>query len=173
MLPSFITEPEGPILMEENSTKELVWKLVDCDWQVRVLSDSFRLHPNLLPLTIPIKMNTDYNVTETCVDNRKVVRFSIVFNENVLNTSIEYVACKIFRTSPPDVIESRVNFTYSIPSPSTFNTETDTYTTTEPKSSSYTTAKMPTTTGSAYNLSTHFIILTIGLIVTNLVLSFF
>ena len=174
MLASFITEPEGPVFMEENSTKELVWELVDCDWQVRVLSDSFRLHPNLLPLTIPIKMNTDYNVTEICVDDRKVVRFSIVFNEHVLNTSIEYVVCKIFRTDSPNMVKKsqRVNFTNSMPSLSTFNTETDTYTTTEPKSSSYTTAKMPTTTGSACNLSTHFITLTIGLIIANLVLSF-
>ena len=171
MLASFITEPEGPVFMEENSTKELIWKLVDCDWQVRVLSDSFRLHPNLLPLTVPIKMNTDYNVTETCVDDRKVVRFSIVFNENVLNTSIEYVVCKIFRTDSPNNMvkkSQRVNFTNSMPLLSTFNTETDTYTTTERKSSSYTTAKMATTTGSACNLSTHFITLTIGLIVANL-----
>ena len=39
MLTSFITEPEGPVFMEENCTKELVWKLVDCDWEVRVVTD--------------------------------------------------------------------------------------------------------------------------------------
>ena len=173
MLIWFITEPEGPILMKENCTKELVWKLVDChdDWQVRIVTDSFQLHPIMNPKLVPIKNNTDYKVTEKCEDNHLTVRLSIIFNENVLNTSIEYVVCKIFRTNfPSDVIESRVNFTSSIPSPSTFNTETNMYTTTEPKSSSYTTAKnlMAITTGSACNLSTHFITLTIGLIVANL-----
>ena len=168
MLTSFITEPGGPIIMEENCTKELVWKLVDCDWEVRVVTDSFKLYPNLLPDHVPIKLNTDYNVTETCEDDHKVVHFSIVFNENVLNTSIEYVACKIFRSNSPVVIESRVNFTNNIPSPSTSNTETDMHTTTEPKSSSCTTAILATTTGSACNLSMHFMTLTIGLIVANL-----
>ena len=171
MLTSFITEPEGPILMEENCTKELVWKLVDChnDWQVRIITDSFQLHPIMNHESVPIEMNTDYNVTEKCEDDHKVVCLSIMFNENVLNKSIEYVACKIYRTnSPLDLTESRVNFTNNIPSPLIFNAETDMYATTELKSSSYTTAKMPTTTGSACNLSTHFISLTIGLIVANL-----
>ena len=123
----FITEPEGPILMEENNTTELVWKLVDCDWAVRIVTDSFRLHPIVNNEPVPIKMNTDYNVTETCEDDRKVVRLSIIFNENVLNASIKYVACKIFRiNSPSNIIESRVNFTNSMPSPLIFNTETDT-----------------------------------------------
>ena len=169
MLTSFITEPEGPVFMEENCIKELVWKLVDCDWEVRVVTDSFKLHPiNLLPKQVPIRNNTDYNVTETCENDRLIVHFSIVFNENVLNTSIEYVACKIFRSNSPVVIESRVNFTNNIPSPSTSNTETDMHTTTEPKSSSCTTAILATTTGSACNLSMHFMTLTIGLIVANL-----
>ena len=169
MLASFITEPEGPILMEENCTEKLVWKLVDCDWIVRIVTDSFKLHPIVKNEPVPIEMNADYSVTENCEDNHKVVNFSIVFNENVLNTSIEYIACKIYRSnSPSNITESRVNFTNSMPSTSTFNTETDMYTTTEPKSSSYTTAKMAITTGSACNLSTHFIALSIGLIVANL-----
>ena len=171
MLASFITEPEDPILMKENCTEDLVWKLVDCDWVVRIVTDSFKLHPIVNNEPVPIEMNTDYSVTENCEDNHKVVNFSIVFNENVLNTSIEYVVCKIFRTnSPSNIIESRVNFTNSMPPPLTFNTETDMYTTTEPKSSSYATAKnlMATTTGSACNLSTHLITLTIALIVANL-----
>ena len=155
--------------MEENCTKKLVWKLVDCDWVVRVVTDSFILYYNPHPELVPIKNHTDYNVTETCKNDRKVVNFSIVFNENVLNTSIEYVVCKIYRSnSTSNIIESRVNFTNSMPSLSTFNTETDMYTTTEPKSSSYATARMATTTGSACNLSTHFITLTIGLIIANL-----
>ena len=169
MLASFISVPEDPILMKENCTEDLVWKLVDCDWVVRIVTDSFKLHPIVNNEPVPIEMNTDYSVTENCEDDHKIVNFSIIFNENVLNTSIEYIVCKIFRTNLPlDVKESRVNFTSSIPSSSTFNSETDMYTTTEPKSSSYNTAKMATTTGSACYLSTHFITLTIGLIIANL-----
>jgi hypothetical protein len=170
MLTSFITEPESPVIVEENCTKELVWRLVDChDWQVRVVTDSFQLHPILSPGQAPIKIDIDYNVTETCKDDRKIVHFSIIFNENVLNENIEYVACKIYRSSdtPPILIESRVNFTNNMPFSSESTIDTETTTTTESRSSSYTGATMATTTGSAYNLSIHFMTITLGLIVAN------
>jgi hypothetical protein len=172
MLTSFIAEPESPVFVEENYTKVLIWKLVDCDWQVRVVTDSFQLHPEpLIPL--PIKINIDYNVTETCQDDHQVVHFSIVFNENVLSKSIEYVACKIFRNNAPtQIIDSRVNFTNNIPISSTFNTETTTsMTTIESRSSSCTGAAIATMTGSAFNLSVHLITIILGLIVANLLFS--
>jgi hypothetical protein len=171
MLKSFIAEPESPVFVEENCTEELIWELMDCDWTVNVVTDSFILHPNQIPELVPIKIDIDYNVTETCQDDRKIVHFSIVFNENVLSKSIEYVVCKIYRSSdiPPILIESRVNFTNNniLPFSSESTSDAETTTTTEPRSSSCTGAIMATTTGSAYNLSIHFMTITLGLIVAN------
>jgi hypothetical protein len=171
MLTSFIAEPESPVFVEENCIKELVWKLVDChDWQVRIVTDSFQLHPiPLISIPVPIKINTDYNVTETCKDDRKIVHLSIVFNENVLNKSIEYVVCKIFRSNDvsPIPIESRVNFINNMSFSAESTSDAETTTTTEPRNSSCTGATIATMTGSAYNLSIYFMTMTLGLIVAS------
>ena len=159
---SFIAEPESPVIINENFTEELIWKIVDCDWEVRVVTENYTLHPNPIPRLVPIKKLTDYNVTETCVDDRKIVHLSITFNENVLNNNIGYITCKIFRSDDLDsIITSSVNFA-----------NTETATTNEPNSSSSITSSTGMTTGSSgCNLSAHFKTLTLGIIITKSVLS--
>ena len=94
---------------------------------MRVVTENYTLYPNLIPKRVPIKMITDYNVTETCVEDHTIVNLSIFFNENVLDDNIEYVACKIYRSNNTSfIIESRVNFTSEVPFSSTINTDTTT-----------------------------------------------
>ena len=110
---SYIAVPESPVFVTENATEEIVWKIVDCDsdWQVRIVTAEYQLHPNLLPELVPIKMNADYNVMETCKNEHNIVNLSITFNENVLE-NLEYVECKVFRSSNDAIkYSSRVNFT--------------------------------------------------------------
>ena len=169
MLQPFIAEPESPVFVKENSTKELVWKIINCtsNWQVRVVMENYTLYPNLTPEQVPIKMITDYNVIETCVEDRIIVNISIFFNENVLDNNIEYVACKIYRSDNTALqFESPVNFTSEVPSSSTINTETNTTAKVESSLIITTTIIATTTTGSGCKLSLHLITLSLGLIVS-------
>ena len=167
---SFIAEPESPVIINENFTEDLIWKIMDCEWEVRVVTENYTLHPNTIPRLVPIKKLTDYNVTETCINDRKIVHFSITFNENVLKNNIGYVTCKVFRSDDLDsIITSCVNFA-TMPLFSMANTETAT--TSEPNSSSSITTSTGMTTGSSgCNLLAHFKTLTLGLIITMSVLS--
>ena len=162
--------PESPVIINENFTEELIWKIVDCDWEVRVVTENYTLHPNPIPRLVPIKKHTDYNVTEACVDDRKIIQLSIMFNENVLESNIGYVTCKVFRSDDRDSLtSSTVNFA-TMPPSSMANTETAT--SNEPtNSSSITTSTGMTTGSSGCNLSAHFKTLTLGIIITRSVLS--
>ena len=156
------------LFVEENSTKELVWKITDCNWQVRVVTENYMLYPNLIPKRVPIKMITDYNVTETCVEDHTIVNFSISFNENVLNNNIEYVSCKIYRSDDAALIlERRVNFTSSTPLPLTINTDATDTTDQDVESSANIHMTPLTITGSGCRLSVHFMTLNLGLILAN------
>ena len=167
----FIAEPESPVFVEENSMKHLVWKIIDCNWQVRVVIENYTLYPNLIPKQVPIKNITDYNATKTCEEDRIIVNFSISFNENVLDNNIEYVACKIYRTNDIAVInESRVNFTsdFEVLSSSTINTDATTIMDKMESSSNIARTSAAMTTGSGCKLSLHLVTLTLGLIVSYL-----
>ena len=171
MLQPFIAEPESPVFVEENSMKHLVWKIIDCNWQVRVVIENYILYPNLIPKQVPIKNITDYNATKTCEEDRIIVKFSISFNENVLDNNIEYVACKIYRTNNIAVInESRVNFTshLEVLSSSTINTDATTIMDKMESNSNIARASTAMTTGSGYKPSLHLVTLTLGLIVSYL-----
>ena len=161
MLQPFIAEPESPIIyVEENSTRKIVWQIIDCNWQVRVVTEKYLLYPNWIPEEVPIKNITDYNVTAKCVENHIIVNFSIFFNENVLDNNITYVACTIYRSN-----NTAVNFTSEVSFSSNINTETNT--TAEVESSSNIVATTSTTTtGSGCKLTLHLITLSLGLIVT-------
>ena len=167
MLQPFIAEPESPIFVEDNSRRELVWKIIDCDWQVRVVIENYMLYPNQMPEQVPIKNITDYNATKTCdhEEDHIIVNFSILFNENVLDNNIEYVACKIYRTN-----DISSNFTSEVLFSSTINTETTTMA--KAGSSSNTARTTTVTTGSGCKLSLHLITLSLGLIVSSLASSF-
>ena len=170
ILTHFIDEPQSPVFIAENATRELVWKVVNCDhrWQARIVTENYMLYPSPNPRLAPLIINTDYNVTETCMDDHKIVNFSITFNENVLESNIEYVTCKVVRSDDPTVvIPSRVNFT-TTPISSTFNTGATTVTETDSTSSTVITV---TTTGSGCSLSVHFMTLNLGLIVANSIFS--
>ena len=159
MLTSFIDEPQSPIFIEENATEALVWKFVDCKphWHVRIVTENHLLYPNLIHGQAPIKINTDYNVTQTCIHDHKIINFSITFNKNVLENDIEYVTCKVVRSDDPTIIiPSRVNFTTTPISAAT--------TMTEPDSTSSTVITV-TMIGSGCSISVHFMILNLGLIV--------
>ena len=148
------------IFVEKNSTKELVWKIIDCNWQVRVVTENYTLYPNLIPERVPIEMITDYNVTKTCVENHTIVNFSISFNENVLDSNIEYVSCKIYRSDDAALIlERRVNFTSSTPLPLTINTDATDTTDQDVESSANIHTTPVTITGSGCRLSVHFMTL--------------
>ena len=168
----FIDElDESPtVFAEEDSTKELVWKIIDCNWQVRVITENYTLYPNLIPELVPIKIIADYNVTAKCVENHIIVNFSISFNENVLDNNIEYVSCKIYRSNnAASIIERRVNFTSSTPLPLTINTDA-TDTTVQDVESSTIIHMIPVTvtiTGSGCRLSVHFMTLNLALILAN------
>ena len=114
----FITEPESPIYVEENSMRKLVWEIIDCNWEMRVITEEYILYPIIAPeLQSPIKMITDYNVTVTCVEDHKLLlNISISFNENVLENSIKFIVCRIFKINGLELkFESRVNFTTDVP----------------------------------------------------------
>ena len=171
ILQPFIAKPESPVFVEENSTKELVWKIINCtsNWQVRVVMENYTLYPNLTPEQVPIKMITDYNVTvnESCVEDLIIVNISIFFNQNVLDNNFKYVACKIYRSDNTELkFESPVNFTSEVPPSSTINTETNTIAEVESSSIIATTITTTTTTGSGCKLTLHLITLSLGLIVS-------
>ena len=166
-MPSPFIAETSPIFVEENSSRELVWKIINCDWQVRVVIENYTLYPNLIPEQVPIKRITDYNVTETCEEDHTIVNFSIFFNENVLENSIDYVVCKIYRSNKVGLIfESRINFTSSMPFSSTTNTEaTDTTDQNAKSSANILIETTVATTGSGCRLSVQFVTLNLGLIV--------
>ena len=123
---------------------------------MRIVTENYTLYPNLLPGQVPIKMNADYNVTETCKDQHKFVRLSITFNTNVLE-NLEYVICKVFNESDNTVMypPSRVDITQ------TFTSEPTTMTIHDSSS----TASMETMTASGCSLSLHLASLVVGIIV--------
>ena len=172
-MPSPFVAETSPIFVEENSSRELVWKIINCDWQVRVVIENYTLYPNLIPEQVPIKRITDYNVTETCEEDHTIVNFSIFFNENVLENSIDYVVCKIYRSNKVGLIfESRINFTSSMPFSSTTDTEATDTTDQNAKiprgSANILIETTVATTGSGYRLSVQFMTLNLGLIVANI-----
>ena len=114
MASPFITEPSSPVFAQENVTKKLVWEIESCGWEVRIVTEKYTLYPNIDPTRVPIKTNTDYNVSITpevhlCKESvvNTNVSLSIAFKKDVLET-VEYVICKVFRND--DVMyKSRVN----------------------------------------------------------------
>ena len=114
MCSPFITEPLSPVFALENSTKEFVWKIKNCGWEVRIITEEYTLYPNIDPIRVPIKSNTDYNVSITpglCEKNimNTSVSLSITFTENVLEY-IDYIICKVFMNDEM-MYKSRVNLT--------------------------------------------------------------
>ena len=111
----FIIEPSNTLVTQENATKSLVWVIESCGWEVRIVTENYTLYPNIDPERVPIKPNTDYNVSVTpevhlCEDSamNTNVSLSINFNSNVLRY-VEYLICKVYSTY--DVrYRSRVNF---------------------------------------------------------------
>ena len=121
MTSPFITEPPSPVFAPENSTKEFVWEIENCSWEVRIVTEEYTLYPNIDPIRVPIKGNTDYNVSitpkllcETSVMNTNV-SLSITFSKNVLEY-IEYFICKVFMNDGM-MYKSRVNLTITTPPP--------------------------------------------------------
>ena len=115
MASPFIIEPSNTVVAQENATKSLVWVIESCGWEVRIVTENYTLYPNINPRRVPIKLNTDYNVSVTpevhlCEDSamNTNISLSIVFNSNVLGY-VEYLICKVYSTY--DVrYRSRVNF---------------------------------------------------------------
>ena len=112
----FITEPSNTLYIntQENVTKSLVWVIESCGWEVRVVTENYTLYPNIDPKRVPIKFNTDYNVSVTpevhlCEDSaiNTNVSLSINFNTKVLRY-VEYLICKVYSTY--GTYRSRVNF---------------------------------------------------------------
>ena len=114
MASPFITEPSSPVFAQENATIKFVWMIESCGWEVRIVTEKYTLYPNIDPTRVPIKTNTDYNVSITpevhlCEESvmNTNVSLSIAYKKDVLET-VEYVVCKVFRND--DVMyKSRVN----------------------------------------------------------------
>ena len=116
MASPFITKPSNTLYIDtqENVTKSLVWVIESCGWEVRVVTENYTLYPNIDPKRVPIKLNTDYNVSVTpevhlCEDSaiNTNVSLSINLNSNVLRY-VEYLICKVYGTY--ETYRSRVNF---------------------------------------------------------------
>ena len=123
MASPFITEPQSLMFAPENSTIEFDWEIDNCGWEVRILTENYTLYPNIDCTRVPIKCNTDYNVSITpnlklCKTNamNTSVSLSITFSKNVLEY-IDYIICKVFRNNEI-WYKSRVNITSGAP-PST------------------------------------------------------
>ena len=118
MATPFISEPMSPALAQENSTMEFIWEIENCDWETRILTEEYTLYPNIDPTQVPIKNNTDYNVSITCNESamNMYVTFSITYNRNLLQHNIEYIICRVFMNMDIETkYESRVNITISAP----------------------------------------------------------
>ena len=119
MASPFIIKPSNTLhtVTEENATKSFVWVIDGCEWEVRIVTENYTLYPNINPQRVPIKLNTDYNVSVTpevhlCEDSaiNTNVSLSINLNSKVLGY-IEYVTCKVYSTYDDTVTyRSRVNF---------------------------------------------------------------
>ena len=166
----FITEPSSPVYAKENTTMEFKWKIKNCTWQVRIVTEEFTLHPNWLPGQVPLKNHTDYNVSKACEEEHITVTLSVTFNVKVLE-HVEYFICKVFIENNDETMQmSRVNLTTVAPERQT-DSETTVYlesttTTLDPGNVS-----LEATTGSGFRLCGHFSALLLCLFITNLALS--
>ena len=166
----FITEPSSLVTVQENFTVTLVWEIRDCDWEVRIVTEKYTVHPNIDPTRVPIKIHTDYNASitpEVCKENtmNTSVTLTIKLTESILE-HVKYIICKIFRYDDESWYRSRVNFELATTGPPRAET-TDTTMTVMPITSHTTTKsddnintvnrKMETTVNSGSNLSIHFI----------------
>ena len=120
MATPFISEPLSPVLAQENSTIEFIWEIKNCGWETRILTEEYTLYPNIdiVPTQVPIKNNTDYNVSITCKESAMsmYVTLSITYNRNLLQHNIEYIICKVFMSMDDEKnYKSRVNITISPP----------------------------------------------------------
>ena len=176
MASPFITEPSSPVFAQENATKKFVWVIENCSWEVRVVTEKYTLYPNIDPTRVPIKTNTDYNVSITpevylCEEStiNTSVSLSITFKKNVLQY-VEYVICKVFRNDEM-MYKSRVNLIATAPPPAETTMTAETMTTeilmteeetvtltsvTDSKKLSMPTEVVDTATDSGYSQSIHF-----------------
>ena len=136
MASPFITEPSSPVFAQENATNKFVWVIESCGWEVRVITEKYTLYPNIDPTRVPIKINTDYNVSITpevylCKEStiNINVSLSITFKKNVLEY-VEYVICKVFRNDEM-MYKSRVNLIATAPPPAETKKTAETTMTTE------------------------------------------
>ena len=176
MATPFILEPLSPVLAQENSTMEFIWEIENCGWETRILTEEYTLYPIIDPTQVPIKENTDYNVSitpepEVCKERamNMSVTFSITYNRNLLQHNIEYIICKVFMTMDSETMyESRVNITISAPPLEiTMNATLTTIMITES-----TMLMGETTTNSGYEFSIHFSAPLYGIITVFFVLLF-
>ena len=105
MASPFIIEPSNTLVTRENATKSLVWVIESCVWEVRIVTENYTLYPIFDPKRVPIKLNTDYNVSvapevHLCEDSamNTNVSLSINFNSNVLGY-VEYLICKVYNST--------------------------------------------------------------------------
>ena len=158
----FITEPSSPVFAPENSTIEFVWEIKNCGWEVRIITEEYTLYPNIEPTRVPIKSNTDYNVSITpglCENGimNTNVSLSITFTENVLEY-IDYIICKVFMNDEM-MYKSRVNITSRVPPSTEIKMKAETMTSmssTIMLTDSMTLSTVETTTNSGCQLSVHF-----------------
>ena len=146
----FITEPSSLVTVQENFTVTLIWEIRDCDWEVKIVTEKYTLHPNIDPTRVPIKIHTNYNVSitpEVCTENtmNTSVILTIKFTESILE-HVKYIICKIFRYDNESRNNSRVNFELATTGPPRADDNINTVN-----------RKMETTVNSGSNLSIHFI----------------
>ena len=126
---AFITEPPNPVFTLENSTIQFVWEIDNCNWEVRIITEEYTLYPNIDPIRVPIKSNTNYNVSISCklckMSVMKTnVSLSITFTKNVLEY-IKYIICKVFMNDEM-MYKSQVNLTTTAPSTPEIKTRAET-----------------------------------------------
>ena len=124
----FIIEPSSTEIVQENATKRFVWEIEGCGWEVRIITEKYTLYPNIDPTQVPIKVDTDYNVSVTpdsysCKEStvNTSVSLSITFSLNVMEY-FNYFTCKVFRNNEK-MYRSRVNLEIAPPSVETMITE--------------------------------------------------
>jgi hypothetical protein len=91
---------------EEPSVLHVFWQIryQFCDWTLQVATANYTLHPNLIPATVPIAKNSEYNVTLNIMCDGEApekiinmnVSLSILLSDNVIE-HVPYIMCSLLR----------------------------------------------------------------------------